>query len=68
MCPFRSNSFRKVKDGGDGPEPGYAIRGGICEVNKHHIFCNFLTNNFHSTNNISFYSPFVSSKINNGVR
>ena len=24
-CPFRSHSFRKVKDGGDRPSPGYAV-------------------------------------------
>ena len=37
MCPFRSHSFRKVKDGGDLPEPGYAIHGCIYEVHKHHL-------------------------------
>ena len=37
MCPFRSHSFRKVQDGRDHPEPVYAIRACICEVNKHHI-------------------------------
>ena len=37
MCPFRSHSFRKVKDGRDRPYLGYAIRLCICEVNKHHL-------------------------------
>ena len=32
MCPFR-----KVKDGEHRSVPGYAIRGCICEVNKHRL-------------------------------
>ena len=38
MCPFRSLSFRKVKDGGDRPySRATQYDGCICEVNKHHL-------------------------------
>ena len=53
MSPFRIHSVRKIKEGGDSPYPGYAMRG--C---KHHLKWTtdaFLTNNFHNKNKLLRY-------------